>query len=228
MSEAEQLPPCVEVGPEEADAAVVWMHGLGADGHDFEPIVPGLGLRPDQRVRFVFPHADPRPVTVNGGMLMRAWYDIRELGAGARDEDEDGILASQAQIHGLVSRELERGVSPRKIVLAGFSQGGAMAIHAGLRYPERLAGIVGLSCYLLRPDSLEREATLANRDVPILMAHGSFDPMVPLAAAEASRDALQGAGYDVDWRTYPMEHALHPDEIDAIGAFLRGVLAPTT
>lgn len=226
MSAGAELPACVEVGPADADAAVVWMHGLGADGHDFEPIVPSLGLRPDQAVRFVFPHADPRPVTINGGMLMRAWYDIRELGVGARDEDEEGILASQAQIHGLIGREIERGISPRRIVLAGFSQGGAMAIHAGLRYPQRLAGVVALSCYLLRPDSLEAEATLANRDVPILMCHGSFDPMVPLAAGEASRDALEQAGFPVDWHTYPMEHALHPDEIDAIGAFLRDTLAP--
>jgi phospholipase/carboxylesterase len=224
MSGENQLPPCVEVGPERADAAVVWMHGLGADGHDFEPIVPSLGLRPDQAVRFVFPHADPRPVTINAGMVMRAWYDIREL--GGRDEDEPGILASQEQIHGLVRRERDRGVPSERIVLAGFSQGGAMALHAGLRFPERLAGIVGLSCYLVRSDTLEREAAEANRGVPILMAHGSFDPLVPLSAGEASRDALEAAGYTVDFRTYPMEHALHPDEIDAIGAFLREVLAP--
>jgi phospholipase/carboxylesterase len=224
MSAETPLPPCVEVGPDRADAAVIWMHGLGADGHDFEPIVPGLGLRPDQAVRFVFPHADPRPVTINAGMVMRAWYDIREL--GGRDEDEPGILASQDQIHRLIGREQERGVAPERIVLAGFSQGGAMALHAGLRSPQRLAGIVGLSCYLLRADTLEREAQPANRDLPILMAHGSFDPMVPLSAGEASRDALTAAGYRVDFRTYPMEHALHPDEIDAIGEFLRQVLAP--
>lgn len=215
---------CVQVGPDDATHAVVWLHGLGADGHDFEPLVPALGMPAGARVRFVFPHADPRPVTINGGYIMRAWYDIRELSLGARNEDEEGILASQAQVHALVDRERERGVDPSRIVLAGFSQGGAIAIHAGLRYPERLAGIIALSCYLLRPRTLPAETSERARSIPILLAHGQYDPIVPIHGGQAAREALEAGGFDVRWRKYPMEHALHPDEVDDVGAFLAEVL----
>ena len=204
-------------------AVVIWMHGLGADGHDFEPIVPELDLPRALAIRFVFPHAPMRPVTVNGGAVMRAWYDVTGLG-GVRHEDEQGVRASQRDIEALIAREKQRGVPAGQIVLAGFSQGGAMALHTGLRHPERLAGLLILSSYLLLPDTLAAEASAANRDVPIFMAHGTHDPMIPMSRARESRDRLLALGYRVEWHEYPMPHSLCAEEVADLSAWLRGVL----
>jgi len=210
----------VEVDPQgAADAAVLWMHGLGADGHDFESLVPELRLEASPGVRFIFPHAPPRPVTINGGERMRAWYDIAGFDRHALT-DEAGIRESAAALGELVRREQARGIPAERMVLAGFSQGGAMALFLGPRWPERLAGIVALSCYLPLADTLAAEAHPANAAVPLLMAHGSFDPVVPLAAGESSRDKLRSLGYDVDWRSYPMPHSLCAQEVEDIRDFL--------
>jgi phospholipase/carboxylesterase len=200
-----------------AKLAVIWLHGLGADGHDFEPIVPELGLRIG--VRFVFPNAPVRPVTINGGMSMRAWYDI--LGwSGQVREDSVGIRASAAAVARLIDREIERGMPSERVVLAGFSQGGAIALHTALREPRALAGVLALSTYLPLAETLAAERSAANVSIPILMAHGSEDPIVPLEHAERSRDVLEALGYAVHWRTYPMPHAVCLEEIGAIGAWL--------
>ena len=204
----------IETGPRPA-ATVIWLHGLGADGHDFEPIVPELRL--PKPVRFVFPHAPIRPVTINQGMRMRAWYDIFQFGGGP--EDEAGIRASEGLLKELISQERKKDIAPKSIVLAGFSQGGAIVLQTGLRYPERLAGIMALSTYLPLHEKIE-EATPANRDVPIFMAHGSYDDIIPLPKAEASKDLLVKAGYPVEWRTYPMPHSVCPPEIGHISEFL--------
>jgi phospholipase/carboxylesterase len=249
----------IETGPR-PEAAVIWLHGLGADGHDFEPIVPELEL--PKPVRFVFPHAPIRPVTINNGMRMRAWYDIFQFGGGR--EDEQGLRASQKLVDEMIRAQ---GLPPEKIVLAGFSQGGAIVLQAGLRYAERLAGIMALSCYLpiastvaaerivlagfsqggaialhtaLREPrrlggvlalstylplaaTLAKERSEANAGVPIFMAHGNADPVLPLALAERSRRALEDLGYSVDWHVYPMPHAVCPQEIAAIDRWLAAV-----
>jgi phospholipase/carboxylesterase len=207
------------------DAAVIWLHGLGADGYDFEPIVPELRLTPHLRVRFVFPHAPVRPVTLNMGMPMRAWYDILQLGGGA--EDAEGIRASQELVQRLVARERGRGVAARRVVLAGFSQGGAIALQAGLRHGERLGGILALSTYLPLAATLAAERSPANRDLPVFMAHGTLDPMIAIARARESRAALQALGYAVEWREYAMPHSVCAEEIADIGAWLLRTLAPS-
>jgi phospholipase/carboxylesterase len=214
----------IETGPS-ARIAVIWMHGLGADGHDFEPIVPELDLPDGLAVRFVFPHAPMRPVTINGGAVMRAWYDVTGLG-GARREDERGVRASQRDIEALIEREKRRGLAASQILLAGFSQGGAMALQTALRHPERLAGLVVLSSFLPLADALAAEASPANRDVPIFMAHGIHDPLIPLARGRESRDRLLGLGYPVEWREYPMPHSVCAEEIADLSAWLRGMLGP--
>lgn len=206
-----------------ARASVVWLHGLGADGHDFEPVVPELGVD-DLGVRFVFPHAPVRPVTLNGGMPMRAWYDILGLDLKRR-EDEAGVLDSTARVARLIAREVERGIPAERIAVAGFSQGGAIALHLGLRYGERLAGIVALSTWLPRTDTLDKEAAEANRKTPVFVAHGTMDPMVPVERGRAARLALEQRGYDVVYAEYPMQHQVCMEEIQAIGAFLRRVLS---
>jgi phospholipase/carboxylesterase len=202
------------------EAAVIWLHGLGADGHDFEPIVPELGLA--KAVRFVFPHAPVRPVTLNAGMRMRAWYDILQLGGGP--EDEAGIRASQALLETLVSREAGRGIPERRIVLAGFSQGGAVVLQTALRHSRRLGGILALSTYLPLAGSLDAERAQANQDLPIFMAHGRFDDIIPLDRAQASRKRLEALGYAVEWHEYPMPHSVCAPEISDIAAFLTRVL----
>ena len=208
----------IETGPR-PQAAVIWLHGLGADGHDFEPIVPELGLaRP---VRFVFPHAPVRAVTINNGMRMRAWYDILQFGGGA--EDEAGIRASERLVEALLEGEKKKGIAADKIVLAGFSQGGAIALQTALRHAERLAGVLALSTYLPLAAKLQ-EAGAANRATPIFMAHGSFDDIIPLRRAEQSRDLLKQAGYPVEWRVYPMPHSVSAEEIRDIAQFLGRVL----
>jgi phospholipase/carboxylesterase len=213
----------VETAPS-PEAAVIWMHGLGADGHDFVDIPPILRLPESLAVRFVFPHAPLQPVTINGGMVMRAWYDVRP-DAGTRREDEPGVRASQGHIEALIAREKARGVPAARLVLAGFSQGGAMALHTGLRHPDRLAGILALSCFLPMADRLVAEAGAANRDVPIFLAHGTQDPLIPLARARHAHDVLTGLGYPVEWHDYPMPHSVCDAEIRDIGAWLTHALA---
>ena len=207
-------------------AAVIWMHGLGADANDFVPVVGELGLAAAPPVRFVFPNAPMRPVTINNGYVMRAWYDVSfgDLEGKSRRADEVGVRESQAQIGALVEREIQRGISSTNIVLAGFSQGGAIALHTGLRHPQKLAGVMALSTYLPLADSLPQEGTPQNKAVPIFMAHGVFDPVVPLVMGAGSMTYLVTLGYAVDWRQYPMQHSVCAQEIQDIGAWLRKIL----
>jgi phospholipase/carboxylesterase len=211
----------LETGPQPA-ACVIWLHGLGADGADFVPVVDALDL-PDGPIRFVFPHAPMRAVTINQGYVMRAWYDIVSSDLERR-ADEDGVRASQRLIEALIVREKDRGIPARRIVLAGFSQGGAIALQTGLRHPECLAGVMALSCYVPIAGTLAVERAEASRDVPIFMAHGVYDPIIPLRLARQSRELLAQLGYDVEWHEYPMEHSVAPEEVAAIGAWLRRVL----
>jgi phospholipase/carboxylesterase len=205
------------------DAAVIWLHGLGADGNDFAAIVPELDLAGCRPIRFLFPHAPSIPVTVNGGYVMPAWYDI--MGADLQKrEDAAGIRHSARAIEALIANEVARGVQAQRIVLAGFSQGCAIALHTGLRHAAPLAGIMALSGYLPLAADLAGEASAANRQTPIFMAHGSADPVVPVARGEASRDLLQSLGYPVQWHAYPMQHSVHPGELQDIGVFLQTVL----
>jgi phospholipase/carboxylesterase len=217
---------CVELETgARADASVIWLHGLGADGNDFVPIVEEMKLPAHLAIRFVFPHAPVRPVTINNGFPMRAWYDIYAADLANR-ADVLGVAQSQGQVEALIAREKARGVAAKRIVLAGFSQGGAIALHTGLRHVERLAGIVALSTYLLMTDRLPAEAAAANRDVPIFMAHGTQDPMIRIDWGEASRRALVAAGYAVEWHTYPMPHSVVWEEVEAIRVFLTRALPP--
>ncbi|WP_233234032.1 alpha/beta hydrolase [Bordetella sp. LUAb4] len=216
---------CVELqtGPQPTHA-VIWMHGLGADGNDFVPIVPELRLPATLAVRFVFPNAPVQPVTINGGMAMPAWYDIlnRDL---VRREDGPGIRRSEAAIRAIIARENDRGIPTSRIVLAGFSQGCAMTLHTGLRLPETLAGMMALSGYLPLLDLAAAERHGANQDTPIFMAHGTYDPVVELPRATASRDLLTSLGHDVRWHDYPMPHSVCAEEVADISAFLQEVLA---
>lgn len=206
------------------DATVVVLHGLGADGYDFVPIVKELETLGVPPARFVFPHGPTMPVTINGGYVMRAWYDI--LGTDlVRREDEAGLRSSQAAIEALLGREMARGIAPGRIVLAGFSQGGAVTLQVGLRQPEPLAGLVVLSSYLPLAAQAAAERHEGSRSVPIFMAHGTQDPVVPLARGTAARDQLQQLGYAVEWHEYPMPHSVCAEEVEAIAAFLRRVLA---
>jgi phospholipase/carboxylesterase len=214
----------IETGPAPT-ASVVWLHGLGADGNDFVPIVNELGLPGALPVRFVFPHASMMPVTLNGGYVMRAWYDVSFDGIEKRP-DEAGIRASQVAIEQLLAREKSRGIPAGRIVLAGFSQGGAMTLHAGLRHAEPLAGLMVLSSYLPLADKLAAERHAANARTPIFMVHGEDDPVIAIDLAERSVQQLRGLGYDVDWRAYPMEHSVCLEEIGHIGAWLRRILTP--
>lgn len=201
-------------------ASVIWLHGLGADGNDFVPIAPELRLPDTLGVRFIFPHAPVRRVTLNAGMPMRAWYDITGLDENAV-EDDAGIRKSAAMVTALIEAETARGIPASRIVLAGFSQGGAIALHTGLRHPERLAGIMALSTYLPLRDKLDTEASEVNRETPIFMAHGSLDPMLPQQLGELSRDRLRQHGYDVAWHSYPMAHQVCLEEIRDIGTWLQ-------
>jgi len=212
----------IETAPK-PDASVIWLHGLGDTGDGWSQVVPGLALPKTMRVRFIFPHAPKMPVAINNGYVMPAWYDIREANLSER-ADVAGVQRSQAQLAALVARENARGVDDSRIVLAGFSQGGAVALYTGLRYPKRIAGIVALSTYLISANALASEASAANRDVPIFMGHGTFDPVVRLAWGQASRGALVQGGYRVEWHEYPMEHSAVMEEVAEVGAFLRRVL----
>jgi phospholipase/carboxylesterase len=218
MSSSLPLLPAVEIvtGPS-PQLAVIWLHGLGADGHDFEPIVPELHL--PFAARFVFPHAPVRPITVNGGMEMRGWYDILGFGMNMR-QDAAGIRESAAAVSRLIDREIERGVDASRVILAGFSQGGAIALHTALREPRTLGGVLALSTYLPLGDTLPAERSASNAATPIFMAHGSADPLLPLALGEGSRRALEALGYAVDWHVYPMPHSVCVEEIRDIAAWL--------
>ena len=215
----------IETGRNPA-ASVIWMHGLGADGNDFAPIVNELELDGTPAIRFVFPHAPMRPVTINNGYVMRAWYDVSlgDLEGQSRRADEKGVRESQAQVTALIEREAKRGVAAEHLVLAGFSQGGAIALQTGLRYPRKLAGVMALSTYLPLAESLPQEATPANKATPIFMAHGTYDPVVPLMMGAGSMTVLTGLGYAVEWRQYPIPHSVCPEEIQDIGAWLRKIL----
>jgi phospholipase/carboxylesterase len=213
----------IESGPD-PQASVIILHGLGASGDDFVPVCEQMDLRPVGAVRYVLPHAPMRPVTINNGFVMPAWYDILSLG-GPAHEDEGGLRGSQAIVESLIAREVARGVAPSRIVLGGFSQGCAMALLAGLRHRDRLAGLVGMSGYLPLADKTAGERSAANQDTPIFLAHGRFDPMIALPRAEASRDALRALGYDVRWHEYPMEHSVCLPEIEDLQRFLHQALA---
>jgi phospholipase/carboxylesterase len=208
------------------EGSVIWLHGLGADGHDFEPMVPELRLAGRVSLRFVFPHAPVRPVTINGGMSMRAWYDILTLDRGGL-EDDAGIRASGKQLELLIEREQSRGIPGDRIVLAGFSQGGAIATYTALRHPARLGGLMALSTYLPLQKRFAAEVAQNEnsqpRELPIFMAHGSFDPMLPMALGQHSRDTLAAAGFDVEWHDYPMAHAVCGEEVSDIRDWLLAI-----
>lgn len=219
-----ELLPTVEIEPAvPATATVIWLHGLGADGHDFEPVVPELGLPAGHAIRFVFPHAPRRPVSVNGGFVMRAWYDILGFD-GPVTEDAAGIRASAVQIGTLIARENARGIADDRIVLAGFSQGAAMTLHAGLRHPRRLAGLLALSGYLPLATTLAAERSPANAGTPVFLAHGEIDAVVRFPRGTATREALQRLGWQPEWHDYPIGHEVCWEELRDIGAFLQRVL----
>lgn len=205
------------------NAAVIWLHGLGADGHDFEPIVPEIVRRGERAWRFVFPNAPVRPVTINGGMSMRAWYDLKGLDRKAA-EDVAGFRDTDAQIRQLIAKEAERGIPTPRIVLAGFSQGGAVSLYTATRFPESLAGVMALSGYLPQENSFRAERASANNATPIFMAHGQGDTVLPMSLGVQSRDFLKAQGYAVEWHDYPMAHAVCAAEIADIREFLFRVL----
>jgi phospholipase/carboxylesterase len=216
---------CIEVNPSGKPAAtIIWLHGLGADGHDFEAILPELRLPGSLPVRFVFPHAPERAVTVNAGMIMRAWFDLIDLNLDANSADKEQFSESVEMLEALIENELRSGLASDRIVLAGFSQGGAIALHTGLHFPKRLAGILAMSMHL--PTIRDRSAALspANREVPIMMAHGQMDPLIPLARAIETRQELIRLGYAVSWHEYPIQHSVCAEEVADIRAWLLGVL----
>lgn len=220
------LPSAVELQTgREPDCSVIWLHGLGADGHDFEPIVPELRLPANMQVRFVFPHAPERPVTINGGMIMRAWYDILTLDRNG-PQDEAGVLESGRLLEQLIEREHQRGLNYTRIVVAGFSQGGAIALHTALRFKQRLGGVMALSTYLPMSQNFASNAAAgaAATDLPIFMAHGSLDPMLPIDLGQSSRRLLEQAGYHVEWHEYTMAHSVCAEEIADIRRWLIAVL----
>lgn len=217
-------PLVIETGVHAVDACVIWLHGLGADGHDFEPIVPELRLDPGLNIRFIFPHAPMIPVTINQGFVMRAWYDIRGADIGA-EQDEKGIRASAGMIDEMIDTQIAGGIAAERIVLAGFSQGGAIVLQAGLRYGSQLAGIMALSTYLPLVDSLEQEKSAANNTTPILLAHGSADPVIPVDLAYRSLKKLEQQGYEVEWHEYQgMQHSVSEQEIYHMSEWLEKVL----
>jgi len=205
-------------------AAVIWLHGLGADGFDFVPIVNELRLPASLAVRFIFPHATPRPVTINNGFVMRAWYDITGFGP-ERAEDDTGIRESDGVVRQYIEQQIAQGIAANKIVIAGFSQGGAIALHTALRYPQRLAGVMALSTYLPLRGSVGTEASAANRDLPILMCHGAQDQVVSPKMGETSRDILTALGYRIEWHSYPMPHSVCTEEVADISKWLQARLS---
>ncbi len=223
----EQLLEAIEIETgDKPDVSIIWMHGLGADGNDFVPIVNELDLAGAPPIRFIFPHAPMRPVTINNGYVMRAWYDVSlgDLEGDSRKADERGVRESQAAIEALIAREAGRGVAHENVLLAGFSQGGAMALQTGLRHARRLAGVMALSTYLPLAESFPEEAAPPNAKTPVFMAHGTLDPVVPHAMGSKSRELLVSLGYDVEWHEYPMQHSVCLEEMEHIGTWLRKVL----
>ena len=221
----------IEIGSGAPAGSIIWLHGLGADGHDFEPIVPELRLPEALPLRFVFPHAPVRPVTLNGGMAMRAWFDIYSLDAEG-PVDETGIRESGALLDELIQRERDRGIEPGQIVIAGFSQGGAIAMHSALRYPERLGGLMALSTYMPLQSTFRAEVVdkmpVANQELPIFMAHGSFDPVLPLAWGRQAADFVGAAGFTIEWHEYPLAHAVCAEEIADIRSWLLSIYQAET
>jgi phospholipase/carboxylesterase len=210
----------VEINPKaEPYASIIWLHGLGADGHDFEPIVPELRLPDTLPIRFIFPHAPKRPVTINAGMVMRAWYDVIGM-PGSGGIERDDFLESVDHLDALIQNEMESGMPSERILLAGFSQGGAISLHTGLTYGKHLAGILALSSYLPTADSIAEEISLVNKDIPIMMAHGTMDPMIPMAHAVRTKQALRRLGYQISWHEYPIMHGVCTEEIQDISAWL--------
>ncbi len=205
--------------PETATSTIIWLHGLGASGHDFEPIVPQISSRITCHTRFIFPHAPHRPITINGGVVMPAWYDILSIDLPAQ-QDAQGIYDSEQMLCEYITQEIERGIDTQRIVLAGFSQGGVIALHTGLRYPLKLAGIMALSSYLPLAETLDKERHEANNHTSIFMAHGDSDPVISLKRAERSHSALKTLDYQVEWQTYPMQHSVCPEEIADISQWL--------
>ena len=213
----------IEIAPQSTHSySVIWLHGLGADGHDFEGIVPHLHLRVAPAIHFIFPNAPVQPVTINGGMKMRAWYDILDI-TQEHEVDTAGIYQSSALINALIEREMAKGIASENILLAGFSQGGVIALHAGLRYPHKLAGIIALSAYLPTLPQLEAERSTANHATPILMAHGIIDPVVAIESGKAAFHALKALDYPIEWHDYVMEHAVCQDEIEHISTFINNI-----
>jgi len=214
------FPDALVIQPSTAvDASVIWLHGLGADGHDFEPIVPQLGSSLTGRTRFVFPHAPKRPVTINGGYVMRAWYDILDADLAHR-ADAAGVQESEKILHRYIDAEVASGVPSERIIVAGFSQGGAIALHGGLSYPRPLAGVLGISCYLPLPAEIAGHLSPANAITPIFMAHGTQDPTVPIRSGAQARDDLTNLGYNIDWHSYPIPHSVCLEEIEEIARWL--------
>ncbi|MCW9051902.1 MAG: dienelactone hydrolase family protein [Motiliproteus sp.] len=220
-----ELLPCIELEPEKsAVASVIWLHGLGADGNDFVPVVPELQLPEDLAVRFIFPHAPVRPVTINGGMPMRAWYDILSMG-NSREIEDQHLYDAQQQIDALIERELERGVASENIILIGFSQGGAVAYQTALRYGQRLAGLACLSTYRISPERSENRCQPWNRELPVFVAHGEWDPVVPVGLGREGYESLSSDGIQAEWHSYPMEHEVCLEEIRTLGAWLAARLS---
>ncbi len=215
----------VTTGTGEPTASVIWLHGLGADGHDFEPIVPELRLDA-HAIRFVFPHAPVRPVTINGGMQMRAWFDILSFDKSGR-QDEDGVRESSDILDALIEREIDRGIDPSRIVVAGFSQGGAVVLYGAMRRQQALAGVMALSTFMpsVAPFTDDLSSAVADRSTPVFVAHGTFDPVLPLALGQDVATQLEAAGFSPEWHDYPMAHAVCPQEIQAIRDWLLRVLA---
>ena len=225
---SEPLLPCIEIDPPlPARAAVIWLHGLGADGHDFEGVVPQLGLPADAAVRFLFPHAPEMPVTLNNGYVMRAWYDLYSLDLSG-GEDEAGIRASEARLRALVEREVARGIPLERIVLAGFSQGGAVVLHTGLRYQQRLGGIMALSTYLPLRAKVHEERRAESAETPVFVAHGQFDSVIPERAGRHAAETLSEWGMKCDYHSHPMDHSVCPEELEQIRDWLVRVLDLTT
>lgn len=203
----------------EATAAVIWLHGLGDSGAGFAPVVPALGLPAGHSIRFIFPHAPEQAVTINGGYIMRAWYDIKSMDLHDR-ADMQGVMASEQSVQALIDEQIAAGIPSERIVLAGFSQGGVMSLFTGLRYPQKLAGIMALSCYLPTGDVLPSQLSAANATTPILHQHGEQDDVVPLSAGLLAKNALEAGGYSVQWQTYPMPHSVIPVQLKAISTWL--------
>ena len=219
------LPDFIEINPTvEPAATIIWLHGLGADGHDFEGIVPELRLPASLPIRYVFPHAPERPITLNGGIIMRAWFDIFDLRLVADSIDRDQFIESAEMLEALVDNELQSGMASDRILLAGFSQGGAIVMHTGLKYPKKLAGILAMSMHLPTVKTLSTELSDVNRHIPIMMAHGQSDPIIPVAKAIETRQELSRLNYAVSWHEYPMAHTVCADEIEAIRTWLLEVL----